>query len=146
MMTNIHSAFSQNENARREPAVAGSFYPADADTLRAEVDGFLDAAQAEGTDGVQAVIVPHAGYVFSGATAAEAFARIDPATRYKRVFLLGPSHRASFDGASVNSSEKSIFRIDPGATVTLFSIDPAIPSSRKIQNNSSFLTISKAHS
>lgn len=102
MMTNIHFAFSQNGNARREPAVAGSFYPADADTLRAEVDGFLDAAQAEGTDGVQAVIVPHAGYVFSGATAAEAFARIDPATRYKRVFLLGPSHRASFDGASVD--------------------------------------------
>ena len=103
MVTNTHPASSQNEETKRAPAVAGGFYPADADTLRTEVDGFLNDAHTEGSTDVQAVIVPHAGYVFSGRMAARAFAQIAPGTCYKRVFLLGPSHQAAFDGASVDA-------------------------------------------
>ena len=89
----------------RRPAVAGQFYPAGAERLAAEVDRFLSDAHAAGTDDVQALIVPHAGYVFSGGMAGRAFARIAPATCYKRVFLLGPSHRVAFGGVSVNAAD-----------------------------------------
>ena len=51
----------------------------------------------------QAVIVPHAGYVFSGEVAASAFSRIPRGHSYKRIFLLGPSHRVGFAGASVDT-------------------------------------------
>ena len=51
----------------------------------------------------QALIVPHAGYVFSGEVAASAFSRIPKGHTYKRVFLLGPSHRVGFSGASVDT-------------------------------------------
>ena len=91
IMTKVHS-----------PAVAGQFYPSDADTLKAVVDGFLDSTSARPQGRVQAVIVPHAGYVFSGAVAAEAYASIAPTERYERVFLVGPSHREAFRGASVD--------------------------------------------
>lgn len=51
----------------------------------------------------QAMIVPHAGYIFSGEVAASAFSRIPRGHSYKRIFLLGPSHRAGFAGASVDT-------------------------------------------
>ena len=68
-----------------QPAVAGQFYPADAETLTAIVEGFLDSASTRADRPVQAVIVPHAGYVFSGAVAAEAYAGISPAAVYERI-------------------------------------------------------------
>lgn len=104
MVSQVSCSFSQGKLKKRVPAVAGSFYPADSAGLWAEVDSFLAAAADPVRKDVQAVIVPHAGYVFSGATAGKAFAAIDPATPYRRVFLLGPSHRAAFDGASVNGA------------------------------------------
>ena len=51
----------------------------------------------------QALIVPHAGYVFSGEVAASAFNRIPRGHRYKRIFLIGPSHRVGFNAASVDT-------------------------------------------
>ena len=51
----------------------------------------------------QAVIVPHAGYVYSGEVAASAFNRIPRGHAYKRIFLLGPSHRVGFNSASVQT-------------------------------------------
>ena len=51
----------------------------------------------------QAIIVPHAGYMFSGEVAASAYNRIPPGHAYKRIFLLGPSHRVGFAGASVDT-------------------------------------------
>ena len=52
---------------------------------------------------VAALIVPHAGYYFSGNVAASAYMSIDPKKQYKRIFLLGPSHHEWLDGASVNT-------------------------------------------
>ena len=85
----------------RKPAVAGSFYPASANEIRSLAAGWIRPV----TDGPapQAVIVPHAGYVFSGEVAAAAFSRIPRGHAYKRIFLLGPSHRVGFPGASVDT-------------------------------------------
>lgn len=86
----------------RPMAVAGQFYPADKDELLHDVAGyFKHTAPEETSEDVQAVIVPHAGYVFSGEVAAAAFARIAPDKHYDHIFLLGPSHHVALDGASV---------------------------------------------
>jgi len=86
----------------RQPAVAGSFYPADANELKKMVSGFLASAQQDKTKGlVRALLVPHAGYVFSGGVAASGFNQINPDQTYKRVFILASSHRFSFGKASV---------------------------------------------
>ena len=99
---NTHAMFplSDNNNVRK-PAVAGSFYPASAKEIRTMLGAWLRPA-GEG-DAPQALIVPHAGYVFSGEVAAAAFSRIPRGHGYKRIFLLGPSHRVGFAGASVNT-------------------------------------------
>lgn len=84
----------------RKPAVAGSFYPSSARDLKSMLDGWLHPADGNAP---QAIIVPHAGYVFSGEVAASAFSRIPKDHPYKRIFLLGPSHRVGFTGASVDT-------------------------------------------
>ena len=58
----------------RKPAVAGSFYAGDAKELRQDVLNCFSRCKNPLMENVQAVIVPHAGYVFSGVTAASAFA------------------------------------------------------------------------
>lgn len=89
----------------RKPAVAGLFYPGNAAELRATVSGFLKEARnslehAENTP--KALIVPHAGYVYSGAVAATGYSQItDAAGRITRVLLLGPAHRLSFEGVAL---------------------------------------------
>ena len=87
----------------RPATQAGRFYESDARLLSHEVDSLL-ARHAQGSDDedVAALIVPHAGYYFSGNVAASAYARLNPEKKYKRIFLLGPSHHEWLDGASVN--------------------------------------------
>ena len=98
-----------NGNAGREPIVrpatqANRFYTRDAKELSEEVDSFLalhvkDRQYAD----LAALIVPHAGYYFSGNVAAAAYQSISDGVAYKRIFLLGPSHHEWLDGASVNT-------------------------------------------
>ena len=94
----------------RPMAVAGQFYAASRQELTNDVaqcykkgEGLLAASRVvvDSKEKVQAVVVPHAGYVFSGGVAASAFAAISRAATYKHIFLLGPSHHVAFDGASV---------------------------------------------
>jgi AmmeMemoRadiSam system protein B/AmmeMemoRadiSam system protein A len=86
----------------RPPAVAGSFYPADATALRDEVDTLLDAAPAVWSSPPKALIVPHAGYRYSGATAGRAYGGLRPwAKQIRRVVLLGPLHRVSVRGLAL---------------------------------------------
>ena len=88
----------------RPPAVAGTFYPGSPDSLRSAVrsafaDAVVPAADAPVPKGL---VVPHAGYVYSGAIAASAYARIIPArSTIRRVVLLGPSHRVYVRGLAV---------------------------------------------
>jgi AmmeMemoRadiSam system protein B/AmmeMemoRadiSam system protein A len=94
----------QKPQDTRPMAVAGQFYPDDPQELRTQLKEFFRAYSSD-PDGrnVRALIVPHAGYVFSGEVAASAYACLPASARYDRVFLIGPSHRASFEGASVDT-------------------------------------------
>jgi len=89
----------------RQPVVSGSFYPSGSEKLRSELEGyFASFGRPEAGLRVRAIIVPHAGYVYSGHTAAAAFAAVPSETVYDNIFLIGVSHRYAFEGAAVFSS------------------------------------------
>lgn len=96
----------------RLPAVAGSFYPEHPHTLQAMIDGYIQPLAP--VDKVpKAIIVPHAGYIYSGAVAASAYARLQSGhDTLKRVILLGPSHKVSFTGLAL--SHATAFRTPLG--------------------------------
>jgi len=95
----------------RDPAVAGTFYPADPTELRRMIEGFLAAVPAREGMLPKAIIVPHAGYIYSGPIAASAYACIRPAC-IRRVVLLGPSHRVLLNGVAASSA--SVWRTPLG--------------------------------
>lgn len=114
----------------RQPAVAGSFYPSDPIELRQMLKLYFAKAPILHADGnVMAVISPHAGYVFSGEVAAAAFSQLDPEKEYKTIFILGSSHRNSFQGASVYSIGNYVTPLGPVAT------DMAIAQKLANENN-----------
>lgn len=85
----------------RPSALAGAWYPGDPDRLRTAVDGMLDSAKPAPIQGtIRALIVPHAGYAYSGPTAASAFDLVR-GRAYDRVLILAPSHHSGFAGLSV---------------------------------------------
>lgn len=105
-----------NNTAIRPPAVAGSFYPGIATVLRDELANCLGSMPQDAKHAVppaptfsvspgemlKALIVPHAGYIYSGSTAGRAYALLAPlAKRIRRVILLGPCHRVSVRGMAV---------------------------------------------
>lgn len=93
------------ESSVRPPAVAGQFYPADPRRLRQQVREYVDhASLPEDLGHVQAVVAPHAGYVYSGATAGYAFKALEqlPARDWT-VFLLGPAHRVPVNGVALGN-------------------------------------------
>ena len=86
----------------RKAAWANQFYPGDANELRSTLqDLFAHAVPGKAGENVVAIIVPHAGYVYSGGVAASAYNQIDQRHHYENIFILGPSHRVGFEGASV---------------------------------------------
>lgn len=86
----------------RPPAVAGLFYPAEAAQLHQQVEALLAAAQPASGPPPKALIVPHAGYVYSGPIAASAYAQLAPiAQRIRTVVLLGPAHRVALRGLAL---------------------------------------------
>ena len=87
----------------REPAVAGMFYPADPDDLRTQIEGFLTEAKPQEGPSPKAIIVPHAGTIYSGPIAASAYAQILP-VGIERVVLLGPAHRVALRGLAASSA------------------------------------------
>ncbi len=91
----------------RLAAVAGMFYPDDPRRLDAMVRGYLDAVMVPAdAPPPKAIIAPHAGYMYSGAVAAIAYARWKPiADRIRRVVLLGPCHRVAVDGIAASSAD-----------------------------------------
>ncbi len=89
----------------RQPAFAGSFYPASARELNADMEGYFKEAQPASLEGrVRTLIVPHAGYNYSGIVAASAYKSIPADTKYKNIFIIASSHREQFKGASVYSA------------------------------------------
>ena len=95
-------ASSQNKTADREPVAAGRFYSADKETLLKDLAGlFRDCTKTTQNNKIRAIITPHAGYVFSGKTAASAFSSIPSDAEFSNIFIIGSSHVMSFDGASI---------------------------------------------
>jgi hypothetical protein len=87
----------------RQPAVAGQFYPRDPELLEQQIEQRLDEATLPDDLGpVQAIIAPHAGYIYSGATAAYAYKALSqlPKRRWT-IFLLGPAHRVPVEGVAL---------------------------------------------
>jgi MEMO1 family protein len=83
-------------SSTRPAAVAGHFYPADPGILRAQIGAMLDEVESPGPP-PKMLLVPHAGYVYSGPVAAHAYARL-AGSRITRVVLLGPVHRVPLRG------------------------------------------------
>lgn len=93
-----------NHSQVRQPAVAGMFYPGNPSELAHEVRALLHATapQTLRGDAPKAIVAPHAGYIYSGPTAASVYACIAPAARrIRRVVLLGPTHRVAVDGLAL---------------------------------------------
>lgn len=90
----------------RKPAVAGRFYSGSAGELSATVATLLNEAQDRDTPAPKALIVPHAGYIYSGPVAANAYARLQPyREQYQRVILLGPCHSTLAHGLALSSAD-----------------------------------------
>lgn len=91
----------------RPPAVAGSFYPSHPAELAALVDGYLQPPAAAVEGHPKALIVPHAGYIYSGATAGNGYALLKPwRETISRVVLLGPTHRVAVRGLALPESTR----------------------------------------
>ncbi|KAF3342516.1 hypothetical protein VD0002_g2666 [Verticillium dahliae] len=113
----------------RKPGKAGSWYLADAKQLAEQLEGFLDdvPSQINSSDvpipGARVIIAPHAGYSYSGPTAAWAYKSLD-LSQTKRVFLLGPSHTFYLKGCAVTTFKHygtpfGNIRVDEEVTSTL---------------------------
>jgi AmmeMemoRadiSam system protein B len=92
----------------RPPAVAGLFYPGHPGELRATLDTLLAEVERPSAQAgsLKLMIVPHAGYVYSGAVAAAAYAELKALRqRIRRVVLLGPTHRVAVRGVALPAAE-----------------------------------------
>ncbi|MCZ6471439.1 MAG: AmmeMemoRadiSam system protein B [Gammaproteobacteria bacterium] len=88
----------------REAAVAGSFYEAQTADLRQQVNQFVAQSPEVSSVKPKVLIVPHAGYVYSGSTAAQAYRSLESQRDgIRRVVLLGPAHRVYLEGMAVPS-------------------------------------------
>src|SRR5450631_4238247 len=99
----------------RPAAVAGMFYPGAPRALEASVRALLDvaprAAATDASDAIwpKALIVPHAGYIYSGPIAASAYARLVPGrSLIRRVVLLGPVHRVPISGLALPGADSFV--------------------------------------
>lgn len=121
----------------RPVAVAGTFYPAQASTLASDVVRMLQAAQGSAPAlpaPPKALIVPHAGYIYSGSTAARAYATLAPLREtVRRVVLLGPVHRVAvrglaLPGVSAFATPLGQIAIDQAAVAALASLPQVVTS------------------
>ena len=94
----------------RPPVVAGRFYPSRSEDLREVVTAYTSSFSPETAQPALAAVVPHAGYVYSGATAGETLARIRVP---QSVLLLGPNHTGLGYGCALSPDDWAV----PGATI-----------------------------
>lgn len=90
----------KEEKVLRQAAVAGAFYPADKTTLEDKINSFLDKTKVIAKEKLSILVVPHAGYNYSGQTAAWGFKQI-PKDKYLKVIILGASHQAYFNNVAI---------------------------------------------
>lgn len=113
LLTSKSNLVSQKEDKNmakkeiiRQPAVAGSFYPADKNELQQMIGEFLAAVPAEAvaTDTPRIIIVPHAGYPYSGPVAAYSFKQLI-GKNIKKAIIIGPSHHFPVSGLFLSGAD-----------------------------------------
>lgn len=87
----------------RKPSVAGMFYPSDRSALKQTIIKYISQSRIESKSKIKFLIVPHAGYTYSGKIAGEAYAEVRDQD-YRHIILLGPSHRFFFKGMAASGS------------------------------------------
>jgi len=119
----------------RQPAVAGAFYPGQKQTLANDVNALLEASQSNHSEvSPKAIIVPHAGYIYSGPVAAPAYTRLATVRdTIKRVVLLGPVHRVPVRGLALPGVEAFTtplgeIQIDHAAVATIENMSQVVVS------------------
>ncbi len=121
----------ESEGPVREPAVAGAFYPRDPKELAGMVDALLADARPPAVEGrIRVLMVPHAGYIYSGSVAAAGFKALE-GQKYRTVVVIGNSHREGYSGASVFAKGKFVtplgeIEIDADLARKLMDANPAI--------------------
>lgn len=89
------------ESLIRKPSVAGAFYPGDPETLKDMVDGYLNISNVKTERKPLAIVSPHAGYIFSGKIASDAFKQASQHS-YETIVVLGSNHTVpSFRGVAI---------------------------------------------
>ena len=127
---------SDTEYEVRKPAVAGTFYPKAPGELAKMIAGFFAEVEKPATGGHPiGLIVPHAGYPYSGRLAARAYKVLD-GHQYDTVVVISPSHTVFFQGAAVYDGDGyetplGLVEIDKELSETISSIHPAVHASRK---------------
>ena len=97
--------FPQESQSTRKPYAAGRFYTDKPAELKAQLQLLFSKSQSGKAENTPlAIVVPHAGYVYSGEVAATAYNQIDPNRKFERIFIIGSSHIMAFPGASVYCS------------------------------------------
>ena len=117
----------------RPPAVAGVFYPGDPGELARTIAGMLTPQQDVPPAGIRGIIAPHAGYAYSGPTAARAYGKLSRGG-YDTVVIVAPSHREFFEYVSAYDGEAYItplgtVSIDSGLRDALVSAAPVVRAS-----------------
>jgi len=127
-----------DEPVNRKTYAAGKFYAGTASELSSDLKRLFEKAEQKKHENVQAIIVPHAGYPYSGTVAASGYNQIDPYREYENIFVIASSHTAYFDGASIYNQgnyETPLGEVE---------VD-RILSDRLIKENRAFLYQAKAH-
>jgi AmmeMemoRadiSam system protein B len=89
----------------REPAVSGMFYPGTKEKLERDINLLLEITKSkENIDNIFGIVAPHAGYIYSGKTAAAAYNSV-AGKNYNTVIIISPSHREYFPGLSIYSGD-----------------------------------------
>ncbi|MDD5226159.1 MAG: AmmeMemoRadiSam system protein B [Candidatus Omnitrophica bacterium] len=144
---NLSGSKKEEKNSSvRKAAVAGGFYPGDKATLEKYVDTLLRQANPPKiTEPVRAIMVPHAGYVFSGLVAAYAYRELE-GRDIKTVILIGNSHRHFFDGIAVYAkgafeTPLGLVPVDETFAAKLLTADPAIADRPDIHEDDHVLEV-----
>lgn len=106
MVTRMNTGSPSGSVKVREAAVAGAFYEGDPERLRASLATLLGQPGVYRGPRPRALVVPHAGYIYSGPMAARAYSAVAPfAEDISRVVLFGPAHRVALDGMALPDAE-----------------------------------------
>jgi hypothetical protein len=111
----------------RKPAVAGVFYPENPEILREQIITLLnDNKTNEKYSNVMGIVAPHAGYIYSGKSAAFAYNVLKENTKFETVIVLSPSHREYFKGSSIydgDAYETPLGKININKAISKYIVD-----------------------